>query len=169
MLEETPGGVVAIRYPHDTWVLDEGDSADVRALCARHGARHFSRLHEPRYQGASGVFAARTKYGNYNAWLDAHGYAACDLVVAFDSDHIPQPGYLHEVLGYFEDERVAYVQPAKAYYNQRSSFIARAVAEETYAYYSSIQMSAYAVGHPIVVGCHNTHRVTALRAIGGVS
>ena len=28
-------------------------------------------------------------------------------------------------------------------------------------------MSSYAIGYPIVTGCHNTHRVTALREVGG--
>ena len=90
-----------------------------------------------------------------------------DLLVAFDSDHIPRPDYLKQVLGYFSDESVAYVQPAQAYYNQQASFIAAAAAEETYAYYWSTQMISFAVGFPMIVGCHNTHRITALRQIGG--
>ncbi len=53
------------------------------------------------------------------------------------------------------------------YYNQSASFIARGAAEETYGYYSSIQMTSYALGYPIVTGCHHTHRVSALREIGG--
>ena len=167
MLEKTVKALIEIDYPHDTWVLDEGDDGEVRELCERYGARHFSRLHIPRYQTESGPFKSQTKYGNYNAWLAEHGYRSYDLVAAFDSDHIPPPDYLHQVLGYFADETVAYVQPAQAYYNQHASFIAAAAAEETYAYYSSTQMTSFAVGFPILVGCHNTHRVTALRQIGG--
>jgi cellulose synthase/poly-beta-1,6-N-acetylglucosamine synthase-like glycosyltransferase len=136
MLEETVRAIIAIEYPHDTWVLDEGDDSAVHDLCKRLGARHFSRRHRPQYQAESGRFKARTKYGNYNSWLEEHGYENYDFVVAFDSDHIPRPDYLHHVLGYFDDESVAYVQPAQAYYNQRASFIACAAAEETCAYYS---------------------------------
>jgi Glycosyltransferase like family 2 len=167
MLEETVRAIIAIDYPHDSWVLDEGDDSEVRDLCERLGARHFSRRHMPQYQAESGPFTTRTKYGNYNSWLKEQGYEHYDFVVAFDSDHIPRPDYLHQVLGYFDDASVAYVQPAQAYYNQNASFIARAAAEETYAYYSSIQMTGFAIGYPILVGCHNTHRVTALRQIGG--
>ena len=167
MLEKTVKALIDIDYPHDTWVLDEGDEAEVRDLCERYGARHFSRRHILRYQTESGLFKSQTKYGNYNAWLAQHGYSSYDLVAAFDSDHIPHPDYLHQVLGYFADETVAYVQPAQAYYNQTASFISAAAAEETYAYYSSIQMVSYAVGFPMIVGCHNTHRVTALQEIGG--
>jgi cellulose synthase (UDP-forming) len=32
MLEETVRAVIAIEYPHDTWVLDEGDDRVVRGL-----------------------------------------------------------------------------------------------------------------------------------------
>lgn len=167
MLEETVRAIIAIEYPHDTWVLDEGDDFRVLDLCARLGARHFSRRHMPQYQAESGPFKGRTKYGNYNSWLHEHGYERYDLIVAFDSDHIPRPDYLDQVIGYFDDESVAYVQPAQAYYNQNATFIARAAAEETYAYYSSVQMAHFAVGYPILVGCHNTHRVAALRQIGG--
>ena len=167
MLEQTVKALIDIDYPHDTWVLDEGDDAEVRDLCLRHGARHFSRRHMPQYQTESGPFKSRTKYGNYNAWLEEHGYRSYELLVAFDSDHIPRPNYLQQVVGYFSDQRVAYVQPAQAYYNQHASFIAAAAAEETYAYYSSLQMTAFAVGFPVIVGCHNTHRITALRQIGG--
>ena len=167
MLEETVKALIEIDYPHDTWVLDEGEDAEVRDLCLRHGARHFSRRHMPQYQTESGPFKSRTKYGNYNAWLEEHGYRSYELLVAFDSDHIPRPNYLEQVLGYFAHQRVAYVQLAQAYYNQPASFIAAAAAEETYAYYSSIQMTGFAVGFPMIIGCHNTHRVTALRQIGG--
>jgi cellulose synthase (UDP-forming) len=71
------------------------------------------------------------------------------------------------VLGYFEDPSVGYVQAAQAYYNQGASFIARGAAEETYEYYSCTQMAAYGLGQPAVVGCHNTHRVRALKEVGG--
>jgi cellulose synthase (UDP-forming) len=59
------------------------------------------------------------------------------------------------------------VQAAQAYYNQRASFIARGAAEETYAYYSATQMASYALGLPIVTGCHTAHRVAALQEVGG--
>jgi len=59
------------------------------------------------------------------------------------------------------------VQAAQVYYNQPASFIARGAAEETYAYYSSIQMTSYGLGYPIVTGCHNVHRCEALREVGG--
>ena len=167
MLERTVRALVAMDYPHETWVLDEGDDPYVRDLCKRLGAHHFSRKYAERYQLASGRFAARTKHGNYNAWLDAVGFERYEIVSAFDPDHVPKCQFLERVLGYFDDPSIGYVQAPQVYYNQSASFVARGAAEETYAYYSSIQMCGYALGFPIVTGRHNTHRVTALREVGG--
>jgi cellulose synthase (UDP-forming) len=167
MLKRSVAAMAALDYPHDTWVLDEGDDPEVRALCAGLGVKHFSRHGISAYQAGSGPFESRTKHGNYNAWLDAVGYEKYDLVVNFDPDHVPEPTFLTRTLGYFDDEQIAYVQAAQVYYNQSASFVARGAAEETYAYYSSIQMTSYALGYPIVTGCHSAQRVTALQQVGG--
>src|SRR5437763_12873457 len=66
MLEETIRALVAMDYSHETWVLDEGDDEQVKALCCRLGALHFSRKHLPQYHASSGTFESRTKHGNYN-------------------------------------------------------------------------------------------------------
>jgi len=167
MLEETVRALAALDYPHDTWVLDEGDDPDVRALCQKNGAQHFSRRNLPHYQAASGTYKVRSKHGNYNAWLHAVGFERYAIIAAFDPDHVPAPSFLTHVLGHFEDSRVGFVQVAQAYYNQTASFIARGAAEETYEYYSCTQMAAYGLGQPAVVGCHNTHRMEALKEVGG--
>jgi cellulose synthase (UDP-forming) len=167
MLEETVRAITCLDYPHDTWVLDEGDDEEVKALCRRNGALHFSRKNLPQYRTDSGAFKVGSKHGNYNAWLYEVGFDRYEIIAAFDPDHVPDASFLSSVLGYFEDPGVGYVQAAQAYYNQGASFIARGAAEETYEYYSCTQMAAYNLGHPAVVGCHNTHRVSALREVGG--
>ena len=167
MLEQTLRALVALDYAHDTWVLDEGNEPRVAALCAKLGAFHFSRKNYPRYQTEDGAFQARSKHGNYNAWLQEVAFKRYEIIVAVDPDHVPKTTFLSEVLGYFNDPQVGYVQAAQAYYNQKASFIARGAAEETYGYYSATQMFAFAMGYPIVTGCHNTHRITALKQVGG--
>lgn len=167
MLERTVRALVAMKYPHETWVLDEGESEEVRAFCTRIGAHYFSRKNKPHYNAREGTFQTRSKHGNYNAWLNEIGFESYDIIAAFDPDHIPVSDYLLNVLGYFDDPGVGYVQTPQAYYNQHESFIARGAAEETYAFYSVIQMAYYAIGQPIVTGSHNVHRVSALREVGG--
>jgi cellulose synthase (UDP-forming) len=167
MLETTVRAMVAMEYPHDTWVLDEGDDPEVRAMCRQVGARHFTRRNRPEFQTEEGHFEARTKHGNYNAWLADVVKDSYDVVVTFDPDHVPRREYLTSLLGYFRDPGVGYVQAPPVYFNQAASFIARGAAEETYAYHSSHQMASYALGHPIIVGSHSVHRVSALRQVGG--
>ncbi len=167
MLERTLRALVKMDYPHDTWVLDEGDRPEVRALCARLGARHYSRAAEPAYRTESGPFQFPSKHGNYNAWLQDVAFARYDIVSTFDPDHVPDAVFLGKVLGYFDDPRVGYVQAPQAYSNQAQSLVARGAAEETYGFYSAFQMACNGRGHAMVIGCHNTHRVSALKAAGG--
>ena len=60
--------------PLDVWLLDEGDDDEVK--------RDVRRARRPPLQPARGAalepgrpapYKAKTKHGNYNAWLDAHG------------------------------------------------------------------------------------------------
>ncbi|MGH9949628.1 MAG: glycosyltransferase [Pyrinomonadaceae bacterium] len=169
MLEETVRSLISMDYPHDTWVLDEGDDAEVKALCFSLGAFYFSRKNLPEYQTETGKFQARSKHGNYNSWLTEVGLKKYDLITTFDPDHIPAPNFLTEALGYFNDPEIGYVQSAQVYYNQPASFIARGAAEETYEYYSATQMFCHTMGYPIVTGCHTTHRAEALEQVGGLA
>lgn len=168
MLERTVRALVGLEYEHETWVLDEGDDPDVKLLCARVGARHFTRHGRRHYNTARGTFRARSKPGNVNAWLHEFGFSNYEVVVMFDPDHVPRRDYLARLLGYLRDPGVAFVQSPQLYYNQEASFIARGAAEETYAYYSSIEMTGYAAGFPVLVGCHTVHRTAALEEIGGL-
>jgi cellulose synthase (UDP-forming) len=154
-------------YPHDCWLLDEGDDPHARQLCATLGVSYFTRAGRPEYQTTEGTFKSRSKHGNYNAWLAEGAYDRYDVVVSFDLDHVPAREFLTATIGHLSDPRVGYVQTPQAYYNQHASFIAAGAAEETYDFHSTIQMASYAMGYPIVVGCHNVHRVSALREVGG--
>lgn len=167
MLRQSVRAMVAMRLPHDTWVLDEGGDPHVAEVCRRLGARHFTRRGVARYQRSEGVFQSCTKHGNYNAWLDAVGYDGYEVIVNFDPDHVPGPAFLERTIGYLDDPSIGYVQAAQGYYNQSESLVARGAAEETYTYYASVQMSSFALGYPIVTGCHTVHRTAALREVGG--
>ncbi len=167
MLDLTVRALVAMDGEHDTWVLDEGDDPAVRDLCIRHSACHFTRKHLPELRTPSGNFANATKHGNYNAWLASVGYERYDLLISVDPDHLPERHYLTSTLGYFRDPEIGYVQAPQTYYNQDASWIARGAAEETYDFYSAHQMASYGLGHPIVVGAHTAHRMSALLEVGG--
>ncbi|MEO5826746.1 MAG: glycosyltransferase [Gemmatimonadales bacterium] len=169
MLVAALRALVGIDYPHDTWLLDEGNGPETIALCKSLGVKHFSRCDRAEYQAAEGPFRAGTKHGNYNAWLKDAGFGHYDFLAAFDPDHLPMPCYLDETLGYFRDPTIGYVQAAQAFYNQSASLVARGAAEETYAYFSAVQMAGYGLDYPIIVGSHNVHRMSVLESVGGLA
>ncbi|MEO8560625.1 MAG: glycosyltransferase [bacterium] len=167
MLELTLGAMVDMQYPHDTWVLDESDDQDVRELCGRLGAKHFTRREAREHEADDDRVAAHSKHGRINAWLAEVGYDQYDVLAAIDLEHVPEPDYLERTVGYLRDSQVGYVQPAQVYYNQDASLIAGGAAEESYAFNSWIQAASHALGAPAVTGSHAVHRLAALRAVGG--
>jgi cellulose synthase/poly-beta-1,6-N-acetylglucosamine synthase-like glycosyltransferase len=155
-----------VEYPHDSWVLDEGDDGAVRALAASLGVRYFTRAGIARYNQPEAPFKAKTKAGNVNAWLEAHG-SAYDYFVQLDIDHRPRPDYLHRVLGYFRDRQVAWVQ-APSTYGNLDNWVARGAAEQELVLQGPLQRGFY--GHsetPFIIGSHCTYRMSAIGEIGG--
>lgn len=157
-------------HPHDVWVLDEGDDDEVKHLCRRFGARHFSRKGMAGYQGRTWPFRARTKAGNYNSWLDwcRREGIHYDVLLQMDTDHAPQPGYLMEMLRPFADPAVAYVAaPSITSGNWRESWVVRARYEVEATLHGALQMGYNDGWAPIIIGSHAAFRVPALEAIGG--
>ncbi|GJL65530.1 MAG: hypothetical protein NPIRA05_05010 [Nitrospirales bacterium] len=167
VLENTLKALVSLSYTHDTWVLDEGNELRVRQLCESLGAKHFSRLGHAEYQGEDGRYKSGTKYGNYNAWLDAVGVEEYEFLYAFDTDHIPCEGYIDWTIGCFTDDSVGYVQVADDYYNQAECLVARGAREPHLVRNGITQRFYYRLGMPIITGSHNIHRIAALQQVGG--
>lgn len=70
IVENQLRAMAAITYPHDSWILDEGNDPAIKKMAARYGVKHFSRRGIEKYNQASPPFQAKTKAGNVNAWLD---------------------------------------------------------------------------------------------------
>ncbi|MFF8383217.1 glycosyltransferase family 2 protein [Streptomyces kanasensis] len=160
----------AVRVRHrgvvHVWLLDEGDDPDVRRVCARLGVRHFSRRGVPRWNRPAGPYRARTKHGNYNAWLEAHG-AGYDLLACVDTDHVPLPNYLERMLGYFRDPDVAFVVGPQVYGNY-DAFVTKAAESQQFLFHALVQRAGNRYGAPMFVGTSNAVRVSALRQVGGL-
>ena len=158
-----------VRYPHDSWVLDEGGDPDVEALAAEYGVRYFTRKGRPAWNQPGPPFQAKTKAGNVNAWLDHVGMQGIDydVFVQLDIDHHPTPEYLDRTLGYFDDPAVAWVQ-APSVGGNLEHWTARGLAEQDLVLQGPLQMGFY--GHsrtPFIIGSHTTYRTEAVRGIGG--
>ena len=103
----------------DVWLLDEGDSGDVQAMCERLGVHHFSRKGRGYLEFDTGMFASKTKHGNHNRWLWEYA-GDYDVVMFVDTDHVPLPIMAERLLGYFRDPDVAFVVGPQFYGNQET-------------------------------------------------
>lgn len=153
MFERTLAACAKVRYPHTTYLLDDTEDPRFRELAERHGAVWLEIVDEP---GA--------KAGKINRALEMTDE---EIVLVLDPDHVPFPGFLDRVLGHFRDPEVGFVQVAQAYYNQDRSFVARAAAEQTYAFYGPTMMGMHGHGTPVAIGSNCTFRREALASIGG--
>jgi len=158
-----------VTYEHDSWVLDEGASPDVRALAAELGVRYFTRNGVAAWNQPRPPFQKATKAGNVNAWLDHVGDLGLDydVFVQFDIDHRPHPDYLDRVLGYFRDPEVAWVQ-APSVCGNLDNWAARGLAEQDMLFQGPLQMGFYGASRtPFIVGSHSSYRTAAVLEIGG--
>jgi cellulose synthase (UDP-forming) len=153
MFVRTLAAARTIRYPHTTYLLDDTRDPRMRALAEEMGAVHLELIGIP---GA--------KAGKINAAL---ARTSEDFILVLDPDHIPFPEFLDRVLGYFGDEGVGFVQVAQAYGNADESFVARAAAEQTFAFYGPIMQGMHGTGTSVAIGANCTFRRTALESIGG--
>lgn len=155
-----------VRYPHDSWVLDEGDDPEIRAAAERLGVRYFTRKGVEKYNQPVAPFKAKTKAGNVNSWLDQHGHAY-EVFVQFDIDHRPRPSYLDRVLGYFRDPRIAWVQ-APSLYGNLENWVARGSAEQELVLQGPLQQGFFGNSEtPFIIGSHCTYRTRAVQEIDG--
>ena len=97
-----------ITYPHRTWILDDGNRAELRARAEAEGIGWITRSADwagmPRH----------AKAGNLNnALLATEG----EFLLILDADMVPEPDILDRTLGYFSDERMALVQTPQYFVN----------------------------------------------------
>jgi cellulose synthase (UDP-forming) len=153
MFEKTLEACAKIKYPHTTYLLDDTQDPEFRRVAEKYGAVWLELVGLP---GA--------KAGKINK---AMSLTREDFILVLDPDHIPFPNFLDEVLGFFEDEKVGFVQVAQAYYNQYRSFTARGAAEQTYVFYGPTQMSLQGYNSSVAIGANCTFRRAALDSAGG--
>ncbi len=160
----------AVRVTHDgrldVWLLDEGDDEHAKALCRELGVRHFTRAGVPAWNRSKGAHKARTKHGNYNAWIAMHG-DDYDFFASVDTDHVPQPNFLERTLGYFRDPDVAFVVGPQVYGNYTSP-VTKAAESQQFLFHALIQRAGNRYRAPMFVGTNNVVRIRALKQIGGL-
>ncbi|MGY1497505.1 glycosyltransferase family 2 protein [Streptomyces sp. QTS52] len=168
MVRATLEGAIRVHHtgPLDVWLLDEGDDDQAWALCAELGVRHFSRYGVPEWNRAKGVHRARTKHGNYNAWIAMHG-DEYDFYASVDTDHVPLPNFLERMTGFFRDPDVAFVVGPQVYGNYTHP-VTKAAESQQFLFHALIQRAGNRYRAPMFVGTNNVVRIAAVKQIGGL-
>lgn len=151
----------AIRYPHRTWVLDDGKRDEVEAMAREVGVGYLRR------EGNE-----HAKAGNLN-----HALANTDgeFVLVLDADHAPLPQMLDRLLGFLaNDAGLAFVQSPQDFYNTDGFTYqvdepGRRLWEEQRLFFSVLQPGKDARGAAFFCGSAALLRRSALESVGGFS
>lgn len=159
MVEDTLLRLKRMRYPRrklEFWLLDNSTIPALRErlkrFCAAHGVRY---LYHPKEKGY--------KAGSLNNLLR---HTRAPFLAVFDADEkLRNADFLLENLGYFEDERVAFVQTAKRY--RKSGLFANSVDASYAFFYNFVQPLRSKLGMAMYCGSCGILRAGALRELGG--
>ncbi|MEM7308665.1 MAG: glycosyltransferase [Planctomycetota bacterium] len=153
VVRRTLRAAVAMRYPHRTFLLDDGHRNELAEMAREVGAEYLRR--EDRDDN---------KAGNVNAALEA---TDGELIAIFDADHAPRPEFLDRALQPFDDLSIGFVQVMVSFSNERESLVARASAEAAKDFYELIQSGQDRWGAASLIGSNAVLRRSALESIGG--
>lgn len=158
LLRDTVLCAVNMHYPHTTWVLDDGNRPEAASMARELGARYLAR---PEHLHA--------KAGNLNHALDQ---SDGDLIVTLDADHVPMPGLLDDLVGFFEDPSVGLVQANQDFYNLDSfqhttDWAEEAAWQQQELFFNVIQPGKDALGAAMYCGSPAIIRRQALADVGG--
>ncbi|HEX3803489.1 MAG TPA: glycosyltransferase family 2 protein [Solirubrobacteraceae bacterium] len=155
VLRATLTGCLGLRYPHATYLLDDGRRPEIAVLAHEFGAVYLTRSDN-----------SHAKAGNINAALPR---TAGELVLVLDADHVPLPDALDALVGYFEDEQVALVQTPHDFYNHDSVQHYEIGRHEQSVFYSVIMPGKDRHGAVFWCGSGAVIRRDALLGVGGVA
>ncbi|MDN6428632.1 MAG: glycosyltransferase [Propionibacterium sp.] len=153
VLRRTVTATLAMTGRHRTWILDDGRSDEVAALAQELGARYVRR---PTSNGA--------KAGNVNYALTL---AKGALFAILDADFVPRPDMLTEMVPFFADRTVAFVQGPQVYGNM-DNVISRGAGYMQTVFYRFIQTGRNQFNAAFCVGTNVVFRREAVTEIGGM-
>jgi cellulose synthase/poly-beta-1,6-N-acetylglucosamine synthase-like glycosyltransferase len=169
VVAETLTAMLAQEVPHDTWLADEDPSPETLDWCQRHGVSVSTRKGRADYHRTCWPRRTRCKEGNLAFFYDHYGYECYDFVAQLDADHVPEPGYLFQMLRPFADPRVGYVSaPSLCDRNAENSWSARGRLYAEASMHGSLQAGYNGGLAPLCIGSHYAVRTSALKEIGGL-
>ncbi len=153
LVERTLAAAVRVRYPHVTYLLDDGREPALAKAAQRLGAEYLTREGNRDH-----------KAGNINAAL---ARTRGEFVGIFDVDHVPAPDFLDRTLAFFADAGLGFVQAMVTFSNTRENLLAEASAQTSYEYYNLSAVGKDRCGGAGLMGSNAVIRRSALASIGG--
>lgn len=158
LLRETVLCAVNMKYPHKTYILDDGQRDEVRELAAQFDCVYLTRGDR-----------AHAKAGNLN---NALSQTSGEFIVTLDADHVAAPELIEDTIGFFIDPSVAVVQGTQDFYNldsfqHRVNWNARAGWQQQELFFSVIQPGKDRHNATFYCGSPGILRRSALEDIGG--
>lgn len=91
------------------------------------------------------------------------------FIVIFDADHVPKPHLLKKTMGYFVDEKVAFVQSPQYYKNHDQNQVTGGAWEQQALFFGAICKGKDSANTTFMCGTNMVLRRTALIEAGGMS
>lgn len=109
--------------------------------------------------------AGGAKAGNINHALK---YTDEPFVVVFDADHAPHKDFLIKTMGYFVDEKVAFVQSPQYYKNHDLNMVTEGSWEQQTLFFGAIMKAKNQLNSVFMCGTNMVIRREALKEVGGM-
>lgn len=154
VVKKTVLAAIAIEYPHQTFLLDDVQSPDLRRLATELNIHYVTR--------ATRIFA---KAGNINNGLQ---YAHGDFFSIFDADQVPKPEFLTVLLPYMKNKKIAMVQSPQHFVNTQY-FISSGTAQAQEVFYKYLCPAKNISDSVFCVGTNMVFRRKAIESIGGIA
>jgi cellulose synthase (UDP-forming) len=162
IIEETVKAALRMEYPSfDVYILNDGKVAnrdnwrEAEKIAKRHGITCITRT-QPGGAKAGNINHALTKTTE-------------EYVVVFDADHVPKPTFLQEMMGYFVDSKVAFVQSPQFYKNADVNQVAGGSWEQQTLFFGPLLEGKNDINSAFMCGTNMVIRRTALEEVGGMS
>jgi len=108
LVRRTARAAKRMRYPHKTYILDDGSTPAMRQMAEEEDVGYIVRSED--WKGRN----RHAKAGNIsNALLQTDG----EFILFLDADQVPHPHCVDRILGYFKDPQMALVQTPQVFYN----------------------------------------------------
>jgi cellulose synthase (UDP-forming) len=108
LVRETATAARDITYPHKTWVLDDGNRAEMREMCEELGVGYLVR---------NSAWDGKDRHAKAGNLINAMFQTTGEFMLILDADQVPRPQILDRILGYFRDPQVAFVQSPQWFKN----------------------------------------------------